>query len=244
MRCLSGRRGERHRAAFMELPIFNDNLKSSASWHQSLARAQSAWEPTHNSAAMRDEQVQQLAQRAGLQDDPQAKAGLRDAAQLVSDWAGEPEAKFTLERLLSLQRTLTGAAEDADVLRKTEPLPLNAVHDPTPALLLPRMLDNAFDWFATEGFAEMHAVEQAAVVFLRLLDLHPFPQFSEITALLAASFYTERAGLPLLFVFNDEVTLQRYAIAVETAFRMLTQPLVEFFAEMLTRAMQVGVAEE
>ena len=228
----------------MELPIFNDNLKSSGSWHQALAHAQAAWEGARNAATVRDEQVQQLTQRAGLSDDPQAKAGLREAAQLVSGWAGEAEAKFTLERLLSLHRTLTGAAEDADVLRKTEPLPLNAVHDPVPALLLPRMLDNAFDWFATEGFAEMHAVEQAAVVFLRLLDLHPFPQFSEITALLAASFYTERAGLPPLFVFNDDVTLQRYALVVETAFRMLTQPLVEFFAEMLTRAMQVGVAEE
>lgn len=227
----------------MELPLFNDNLKSSGSWHQALARAQAAWEDTRNAAAVQDEQVKQLAQRAGLNDDPQAQAGLREAAQLVSGWAGEAEAKFTLERLLSLNRTLTGAAEAADVLRKTEPLPLNAVHDPTPAVLLPRMLDNAFDWFATEGFAELHAVEQAAVVFLRLLDLHPFPQFSEITALLAASFYTERAGLPPLFVFNDDVTLQRYALVIETAFRMLTQPLVELFAEMLTRAMQVGVAE-
>lgn len=230
----------------MELPIFNDTLKSSAAWNQALADAQAAWAPVRASVAaqVRDEQVKQLAERAGLNDGPQAKAGLNDAAQLVSDWAGEPAANFTLERLLSLQRTLTGAADDADVLRKTEPLPLNAAHDPVPALLLPRMLDNAFDWFSTEAFAELHAVEQAAVVFLRLLDLHPFPQFSEITALLAASFYTECAGLPPLFVFNDELTLQRYAAVTETAFRMLTQPLVEFFAELLTRAMQVGVSEK
>lgn len=226
----------------MELPIFNDNLKSSASWNQALARAQTAWEPVRASVAarVRDEQIKQLAQRAGVQDDLPAQAGLYDAAQLVSEWANEPGIKLTLEHLTNLHRTLIGAAEDTDVLRRTEPLPLNAVHDPTPAVLLPRLLDNAFDWFATEGFAEMHAVEQAAVVFLRLLDLYPFPQFSEITALLAASFYTERAGLPPVFVFNDDVTLQRYAVVTETAFRMLTQPLVEFFAEMLVRAMQVG----
>src|SRR5437773_991398 len=134
----------------MELPIFNDNLKSSASWNQALARARAAWEPLRTAVAaqVRDEQVEQLARRAGLNDDPQAKAGLHDAAQFVSDWAGEPEAKFTLERLLALHRTLTSAPADADVLRKTEPLPLNAVHDPTPAVLLPRLLDNAFDWFA------------------------------------------------------------------------------------------------
>ena len=78
--------------------------------------------------------------------------------------------------------------------RKTEPKPINAVHDPLPAVLLPRFLDNAFDWFSTEGFAEMHAVEQAAVVFLRVLDLHPFTTLNETMALLAASFYVERAG--------------------------------------------------
>lgn len=59
----------------MELPLFNDNLKSSGSWHQALARAQAAWEDTRNAAAVQDEQVKQLAQRAGLNDDPQAITG-------------------------------------------------------------------------------------------------------------------------------------------------------------------------
>lgn len=222
----------------MELPIFNDNLKSSASWNQLLAQAQTEWEPLRATTQprLREKQVAELLARAGLTD--AAAPQFYRAAELVSEWAGTPEVQLNPERLQTLQRTLSGVADDAEVLRKTEPLPLNALHDPVPAVLLPRMLDNAFDWFSTAGFNEMHAVEQAAVVFLRLLDLHPFPQLSEITALLAASFYIERAGLPPLFVFNDEVTLQRYANVTETAFRMLTQPLVEFFAEMLRRAMQ------
>jgi hypothetical protein len=227
----------------MELPIFNDNLKSSATWNQKLAQAQAA--RTSSSAAVRAEQVAQLARRAGWPndvDDSAARSHLHTAAELVSGWAAEPAPSFGVERLLILHRTLIGAADDADVLRHTEPLPLNALHDPTPAILLPRLLDNAFDWFSTEGFNEMHAVEQAAVVFLRLLDLHPFPQQTELTALLAASFYVERAGLPPLFVFNDDITLQRYAAVTETAFRMLTQPLVEFFAEQLTRALQLSGA--
>jgi hypothetical protein len=222
----------------MELPIFNDNLKSSATWNQRLAQALDA--RTSAPAAVRAEQVAQLGWRAGWTDDKAALSRLQAAAELVSAWAAEPLPNFGVEHLLTLHRTLINAATDAPLLRQTEPLPLNALHDPTPAVLLARFLDNAFDWFSTEGFNEMHAVEQAAIVFLRLLDLHPFPQHTELTALLAASFYIERAGLPPLFVFNDDITLQRYAAVTETAFRMLTQPLVEFFAEQLTRALQLG----
>lgn len=224
----------------MELPIFNDNLKSSATWNQTLAQAQA--NRTSSPAAVRAEQLAQLGRRAGWANDIEALARIEASATLISDWAAAPTATFGAERLLTLHRTLTAAEADANVLRQTEPVPLNALHDPTPAILLPRFLDNAFDWFSTEGFNELHAVEQAAVVFLRLLDLHPFPQQTEITALLAASFYIERAGLPPLFVFNDDITLQRYAAVTETAFRMLTQPLVEFFAEQLTRALQLGEA--
>lgn len=224
----------------MELPIFNDNLKSSATWNQRLAQVQAA--QTSSPAAVRAEQIAQLAQRADWADDAAALVRLQAATELVSSWAAEVAPSFGVERLLILHRTLTAADANVNVLRQTEPVPLNALHDPTPAILLPRFLDNAFDWFSTEGFNELHAVEQAAVVFLRLLDLHPFPQQTEITALLAASFYIERAGLPPLFVFNDDITLQRYAAVTETAFRMLTQPLVEFFAEQLTRALQLGEA--
>ena len=215
----------------MELPIFNDNLKSSASWNQQLAQAQAQCQPSPTT--VREAQVAQLARHAAFQDAQR----LRDAAELVSSWAVTADARFDQTRLLALQTALLGSAA---ALRKTEPLPLHALHDPAPAVLLPRLLDNAFDWFATAGFDEMHPVEQAAVVFLRLLDLHPFAQHAELTALLAASFYTERAGLPPLFIFTDDVTRRRFTAVIESALRMLTQPLVEFFAEQLTRALQLG----
>src|SRR5262245_54195426 len=144
----------------MDLPIFSDNLKSSASWADMLARARAGWDEAHQSSETRDriitlirrDQVEQALRRAGEGIDEQQ---LYEAAKMVSSWAGEPEARFDFERLLDLHRTVTGAAQDTDVLRKTEPLPINAMHDPTPALLLPRMLDNAFDWFNTESFKDL-----------------------------------------------------------------------------------------
>lgn len=223
----------------MELPIFNDNLRSSGSWTTTLEQARAHWNP--QPAQIRERQIAQLRQKAGAQFTDNA---LTLAAAQISDWAAEADAELTADRLLTLHRTLIGAPADADVLRKTEPPPINAMHDPTPAVLLPRMLDHAVDWFSTEGFAELHPVEQAAVVYLRLLDMHPFPTATEPTAILAAGFYTERAGLPPLIVSADDITQARFAQALEAAFRMLTQPLVELFAESLRATMQLSQHRE
>jgi hypothetical protein len=239
----------------MDLPIFNDNLKSSASWADLLAGERQAWDSARQApdaraqieARTRGEQIEQALRRAGRGIDGRRsgyRQSLLEAAELVSGWAADPEVKFGVERLLDLHRTVTGAPAGVDVLRKTEPTPINATHEPTPALLLPRMLDNAFDWFDTESFRDLRPVERAAVVYLRLLDLHPFTSHTETTATLAAGFYTEREGLPPLVIFADELTQARYARALEAAFRMLTQPLVEFFAEMLTRTMRIGLGAE
>jgi hypothetical protein len=220
----------------MELPIFNDNLKSSGSWAAQLERTRQTWARMESGGAIRERQIAEGVARAeqGIE-----AARLREAAELVARWASEPEAGFTFDRLLALHRTLIGAEAEADVLRKADAPPINAMHDPAPALIVPRMLDNAFDWFSTDSFRELHPVEQASVVYLRLLDLHPFPAHTEMTALLAAGFYTERAALPPLIVFADDATRTRYRQALDAAFRMLTQPLVEFFADMLRRAMTI-----
>jgi len=218
----------------MELPIFNDNLKSSASWVESLAIELENWKQAKPSAeSLREYQVEHMLRRSGNSID---RANLQAATEKVSGWA--KEGIFNAGRLMELHETLTGTKAE---LRTNEPCPLNALHDPTPAFLLPKMIDMAFDWFSTESFGELHAVEQASVVYLRLLDLHPFPNVTEPTALLAASVYTERAGFPPLVILSDDITQARFAQALEAAFRMLTQPLVELFAEMLRKAMRVGM---
>jgi hypothetical protein len=230
----------------MDLPVFNDNLKSSGSWAEALAGERESWDKARRSsearlqieARTRREQIEQASRRAGRGIDEQR---LLAAAEMVSAWAADPEAKLGVGRLFDLHRTVIGAPADADVLRKTEPAPVSAAHEPAPALILPRMLENAFDWFDTESFRDLHPVERAAVVYLRLLDLHPFTAHTETTATLAAGFYTEREAMPPIVIFADELTQARYARALEAAFRMLTQPLVELFAETLTRAMRIGL---
>ncbi|MBS1808963.1 MAG: Fic family protein [Acidobacteria bacterium] len=205
----------------MELPIYQENLRSSGDWRSGLNQARAIWEQVQarpdTIARLRALQMQLLGSEASI------------AAQLISEWAARPEIEFSVPQLLELNRKLT---TNETLFRETEVTPINEAHDPPLARMLPRLLDNAMGWFATEGFAEMNAVEQAALVHLRLLDLQPFAAANLTTAILAASFYTERAGLPPL-LFDPQET--RYAAALESAFRMLTQHLVDYFAESLTK---------
>lgn len=224
----------------MELPIFNDSLKSSGLWVAVIEGEKAAW---GEALALRGGAVIEWMHR--LQLDHLALLGhsvddarLLEALRAVSGWAAG--GSFDQGRLIEMHRILVGSGDDP--IRRTEPLPLNPMHDPAPAVLVPRLLDNAFDWFGTQSFSELHPVEQASVVYLRLLDLHPFTSHMDLTALLAAGFYTQRAGLPSLVIYRE--ASDRYRQAVEAAFRMLTQPLVELFAEMLARSMRDSLQDE
>jgi hypothetical protein len=226
------------------LPIFNDNLRSSASWIDLLRREWPSWKEGFSSAESRAAVEARILELQASQEQLRTGGKIDEhrfiaAARFVNSASEKKDARLTVAGFLQLQRLLTGASGLEDLLRKSEAQPINAMHDPAPAIILPRMLDNAFDWFSTEGFNQLHPVEQATVVYLRLLDLSPFSMHSEAAALLAAGFYTMRADLPPLIVYRDDETFAGYTNALEAAFRMLTQPLVELMAEMLARTMRL-----
>ena len=203
----------------MELPIYQENLRSSGDWLSGLGQAREAWAATKTQPETITRLSELQTQFLGVEALP--------AAQLISQWATETGAKLDVPRLLELNRALTNGEQ---LFRELETAPINAAHDPPLARIVPRLLDNAMGWFTTEGFGEMNPVEQATLVHLRLLDLQPFAAANSNTATLAASFHLERAGLPpLLFDANDP----RYAAALESGFRMLTQHLVDYFAACL-----------
>ena len=85
----------------MELPIFNDNLKSSGSWSAALVMEQEKWKQSGASAkSLREYQAEHLLHGTDGLD----RANLLKAADKVASWAAESEAKFTSERLLELTR--------------------------------------------------------------------------------------------------------------------------------------------
>jgi Fic family protein len=140
-----------------------------------------------------------------------------------------------LTRLQAINGVLLNDAAGSGILRTIDGRKRSEYHDPAPAVILPRLVENALDWFETQSFSEIHPVEQAAVVLLRLTDLQPFDQLNEETAFLAGSLFLQRASLPPLIVEADAATMSEYSTALEAAFRMLTQPLVEFLSKTLIR---------
>lgn len=221
----------------MDLPIFQENLRSSGGWATDLARAQKDWLGASPQARSRitDLQVTQGLARASLSGVISSADAYFEAAQFISEWAGASGAGLDANRLQAVNAALLGNVPSSGVLRTGAGQRLSEYHNPAPAIILPRLLENALDWFETKSFSEIHPVEQAAVVFLRLADLQPFDQLNEETALLAASLFLERASLPPLIVGADEATMSEYNNALEGAFRMLTQPLVEFLSKTLIK---------
>lgn len=199
----------------MDLPVFQDNLRSSSGWLPELERERSAWNASLYSNL-----------RERIRD------AERPAYDLVPEWMAISPVGISLDHLILVNSALTGQQAS---LRGTEAVPFVEGHDPVPAIILSRILDNALDWFRTDSFNELHPVEQAALVLLRLFDLQPFPTHNLETAIIAASFYTMRAGLPPIVVHEDS----ELNSALQAAFRMLTQPLVEAIAENLTRTIRM-----
>lgn len=231
----------------MELPVFQDNLKSSGGWATRLNQAHEEWRIANAKLDLQSlalaQQVEQTVLRTQLCGVQINRNNLSAATQYVFELSKEPEAALTTQHLLEINRIITSSTEDLNVWRQSDVSPISTAHEPPPAIIIQRLLENALEWFSMPSVTEMNPVEQAALVYLRLLDISPFESAQEPTALLAASFYTERAGLPPIIVSADEATIQSYQTALETAFRMLTQPLVEFFASCLIKTMRLTLDE-
>ena len=106
-----------------------------------------------------------------------------------------------------------------------------AVTSPVAAEHLPLILEGACRWFNAESFAELNPAEQAAIVLLRLIELRPFEQANERLALVAASLFTMRSGLPPIIIRPEQ--RDRYLDAVDEGLRANTKLLVELIAESL-----------
>ncbi|HYP29428.1 MAG TPA: Fic family protein [Blastocatellia bacterium] len=139
------------------------------------------------------------------------------------------KAGLTPEFLLSFARKPDGSGGEfrkarADQLKGAGSAPRLAA----PPEYLPAMVESACLWFTAGSFEEMHPLEQAAIVHLRLIEIRPFEEGNEELSLVAASLFTLRGGLPPVII-PQEMT-NAYRDAVDEGFRMNTRPMVELMA--------------
>ena len=94
---------------------------------------------------------------------------------------------------------------------------------------VPAAVEAACRWFAAPSFMELHPLERAGIVLLRLIEIHPFEKHNESTAFVAASLHLLPAGLPPVIIAPDKRSAFRAAL--EEGLRMNTKPIVEVLAE-------------
>lgn len=145
-------------------------------------------------------------------------------------------AELTSDLLLALHRLALGDEDPAAGRWRTQPAnPLYASQDPCLPEELPVLISLALDWFSAESVRELHPLEQAAIVHLRLYELQPFDRAGGRISRLASSLYSIRAGLPPIIL--DPAEAPRYYQALLSGFQMNTRPLVELFSEACRRVL-------
>ncbi len=149
------------------------------------------------------------------------RAALRLAQSHVSDQPDEE--LITPQLLLKLNHPLADAA-----LFRTRPV--TATHSIKPPLPehVTSSVQSACYWFTAESFLELNPLEQAAIVYLRLLEVQPYDKGNVRTGLVAASLFTLRKALPPIII--PAADHAQYAAALDASRQSNTQPMVEFLA--------------
>ncbi len=106
---------------------------------------------------------------------------------------------------------------------------------PAAAEHLPALLESACRWYTAESFAELNPLEQASIVLLRLMEIQPFEEANERTALVAASLFTLRSELPPIIIKPEMDSA--YRNARDEGMQMNTKPMVELVAEAVERSL-------
>ena len=152
-------------------------------------------------------------------------ASVRTVASLGR--ANRKSVELTAELLLKLHN-VPGEFRNSEGDTSRAPKPAASGH-------LPALIESALRWFTAESFAELNPVEQASIVLLRLIDLQPFDQANQRTALVAASLFTLRSELPPLIITPRIAPIYRNAL--DEATRMNTKPMVEALAQAVEQSL-------
>ncbi len=128
-----------------------------------------------------------------------------------------------LKDLVALRQTIAPGMVEERLWRKTSIAPLIPGHAPLAYETVPKALERLFEWTSSEGFNQLHPVEQATVVQTRLIEISPFEDYSDPVAVIASfSFVTARGYL--LPLFRPEDTAEFYR-SLSAAFEFQTEGL-------------------
>jgi Fic family protein len=134
------------------------------------------------------------------------------------------------EDLLEIHRLmLAGIHASAGSYRQQHKDSLGEGHEPTAPELVPPVVENALEWFQSPSFGEMHEVEKAALMLIKLVDIQPFDEGDGRTLRLFSNFFLLKAEYPPAIIPPDQAS--QYAVAIQKSLSLQTQPIIDLIAE-------------
>lgn len=156
----------------------------------------------------------------------------RQASTLLFSRAKLPA--LDLESLKEIHACMmAGLSREAGKFRSAETAPLTGDHDPPDSRAVESGVRHLLEWTSADSFGELHAIQQAALVLIRLLDLAPFTDGNSRTCRCIANIFLNRAQFPPAVVRLQEETA--YREAVEAGLKMDTTALTTVLANAVAR---------
>lgn len=126
-------------------------------------------------------------------------------------------------------------------LRLVPAEPLSPAHAPLEPGAVGPALDRYFEWSRSPGFTEMHVVEQVTVTQIRLHEIYPFGEGTEVAVSLLAHWFLLAQGYLLpAYRFADTAEFDR---ALQAGLEFRTEDLVNLNLRALGRAYNLGLEE-
>jgi hypothetical protein len=142
-------------------------------------------------------------------------------------------APFTVAAVRTWHEALAGPVGFRRAERPREGAPA------APADLIESRLNSLADWLDVAGTRDLQPDQAAALAFARIVEILPFDDANGRVSRLAASHLMVRGGMrPPILVAGDAPRLRA---ALESAFRLETEPLVALLAEASGRALDVMI---
>lgn len=159
----------------------------------------------------------------------------RSALECILDWT-EPLSSLTEENLLELHTIIKDGRSTCHWRQEDGPLLFN--RQPT---LAPEMVERAIHrfigWVGSEGFGEIHPIEQAAVSQLRLFEICPFTELSHTVSIIFSYYFLVTAGY--LFPTFEEGEVEHYQEAMLDGLQFSTSRIVNLHLKACLRSYEM-----
>lgn len=139
----------------------------------------------------------------------------------------------TLENLKKVNQNLTGEEPE---LRGTQEAPLFERFEVTPPAMIERALGRFFEWANSDGYQDLHPIEQMAIGQIRLLEIRPFLRLSRLTGDIFSYSFLVKAGY--LLPSYSEFDRESFDHLIEEGLDFSTSGLVKYHLEACKRSYQ------